>query len=89
MHRFDDVSEVESVIVRLPELIVKLPRRPGEKEPRYAHLLSGEPVQTPMAEAVAPPRADRIAALEAEVAQLRQELGELREQFAQFRKQFE
>jgi uncharacterized protein YceH (UPF0502 family) len=89
MHKFDDVSEVESVIERLPELMVKLPRRPGEKEPRYAHLLSGEPVQTPMAEAVVPPRADRIAALEAEVSQLRQEIGELREQFAQFRKQFE
>lgn len=43
MHRFDDLAEVEAVLDRLPELVVKLPRRPGEKEVRYAHLLSGTP----------------------------------------------
>src|SRR5580704_11945631 len=43
MHRFDDLAEVEAVLDRLPELVVKLPRRPGEKEVRYAHLLSGQP----------------------------------------------
>src|SRR5579862_5211435 len=43
MHPFDDLAEVEAVMERLPELIVKLPRRPGEKEVRYAHLLSGTP----------------------------------------------
>src|SRR5271163_4541859 len=36
MHPFDDLAEVLSVIERQPELIVKLPRRPGEKEVRYA-----------------------------------------------------
>src|SRR6202163_3466447 len=44
LHPFDDLAEVEAVIERLPELIVKLSRRPGEKEVRYAHLLSGTPV---------------------------------------------
>src|ERR1700682_5073256 len=39
MLKFGDLSEVESVIDRMPELITKLPRRPGEKEARYAHLL--------------------------------------------------
>jgi uncharacterized protein len=43
MHAFDDLAEVEAVIERLPELMVKLPRRPGEKEVRYAHLLCGTP----------------------------------------------
>src|SRR5271156_1780022 len=43
MHPFDDLAEVESVLDRMPELAVKLPRRPGEKEARYAHLLSGAP----------------------------------------------
>ena len=43
MHRFDDISEVETVLDRMPELVTKLPRRPGEKEARYAHLLSGAP----------------------------------------------
>ena len=35
------------------------------------------------------PRADRVATLEAEVAQLRQELEDLKQQFARFQKQFE
>jgi uncharacterized protein len=94
MHHFDEVSEVESVLDRMPELVTKLPRRPGEKEARYAHLLSGAPdVAAPALEqavdSIAPPRADRIAALEAEVARLHQELEALRQQFAGFQKQFE
>ena len=43
MHHFDDLAEVEAVIERCAELMVQLPRRPGEKEARYAHLLSGPP----------------------------------------------
>jgi len=94
MHHFDDISEVETVLDRMSELVTKLPRRPGEKEARYAHLLSGAPdVSTPAPEqavdSIAPPRADRIAALEAEVAHLRQELEDLKQQFAGFQKQFE
>jgi uncharacterized protein YceH (UPF0502 family) len=95
MHPFDDLAEVESVLDRMPELVTKLPRRPGEKEARYAHLLSGTPavVSASMEESAAPPatlpRSDRVAGLEAEVAQLRQELEDLKQQFAQFQKQFE
>jgi uncharacterized protein len=79
----------------MPELVTKLPRRPGEKEARYAHLLSGElPVSAaPPASAVKqvdpPPQPSRIGALEAEIAQLRRELEDLKQQFAGFRKQFE
>jgi uncharacterized protein YceH (UPF0502 family) len=100
MHAFDDIAEVESVLERhMPELVTKLPRRPGEKEARYAHLLSGPPpVSGPPAAASDPelaadsfarPRTDRLGGLEAEVAQLRQELEDLKQQFAGFRKQFE
>lgn len=90
MHPFDDLAEVESVIEHLPELITKLPRRPGEKEARYAHLVSGTPAAPENEPAApAPTRPDRIGALEAEVAQLRTELEELKRQFAQFQKQFE
>ena len=94
MHRFDDISEVETVLDRMPELVTKLPRRPGEKEARYAHLLSGAPDVAAAApehavDSIAPGRADRIAALETEVAQLRQELEDLKQQFAGFQKQFE
>ncbi len=90
MHAFDDLGEVEAVIERHPELIVRLPRRPGEKEARYAHLLSGPPeaVDTEAA-APAPVRADRIGALEAEVAALRAEVDHLKQQFAGFKRQFE
>ena len=90
MHSFDDLTQVESVIEHLPELITKLPRRPGEKEARYAHLLSGAPaISENEAEVVQPMRTDRIANLEAEVAELRSDLESLKEQFAGFRKQFE
>ena len=90
MHPFDDLDQVQSVIDRLPELIVKLERRPGEKESRFAHLLSGPPaVSHTEPETPAPHRQDRVATLEAEVAQLRNELEDLKQQFAGFRKQFE
>ena len=90
MHSFEDLAQVESVIEHLPELITKLPRRPGEKEARYAHLLSGAPaIPENEPEAPQPMRSDRIANLEAEVAELRSDLESLKEQFAGFRKQFE
>jgi len=97
MHRFDDLAEVEAVLDRLPELVVKLPRRPGEKEIRYAHLLSGTPAIPETYEEAAPARSDRpdldrsdrINALETEVTQLRDEIENLKEQFAAFRRQFE
>ena len=93
MHPFDDLAEVEAIIERLPELVVKLARRPGEKVARYAHLLSGEP-QTPEPELEATPsqpgvRPDRIALLEAQMTQLRAELDDLKQQFAGFKRQFE
>jgi uncharacterized protein len=92
MHHFDDTSEVEAVLEHhLSALVIKLPRRPGEKEARYAHLLSGEPeMPAALPEHAAPvPRADRISELEADVAHLRAELEDLKQQFARFQKQFE
>ncbi len=93
MHHFDDVSEVEAVLDRMPELVTKLPRRPGEKEARYAQLLAGAPQMAALtpdtAESPAPARVDRLSALETEVAQLRNEVEDLKQQFAGFRKQFE
>ncbi len=94
MHPFDDLAEVESVLDRMGELVAKLPRRPGEKETRYAHLLSGAPAPEtsspePAAASSGPTRFDRIAELEAEVAELRRELEDLKQQFAGFQKQFE
>ena len=93
MHPFDDLAEVETVIERLPELIVKLPRRPGEKEVRYAHLFSGTPAVAETEREAPEPfhavRTDRISALEQEIAQLRSEIEDIKQQFAGFKRQFE
>ncbi len=100
MHRFDDLGQVQSTLQRLaqrePPLVKILPRQPGTKEARYAHLLSGD-VQTQMPQE-AMPRAglghgdadgERVARLENEVAALQKEVAELKLQLAAFRKQFE
>jgi len=101
---FDSLAETEEALqalaTRQPQpLVVKLPRQPGTKEPRYAHLLSG-PVEALPAQATAELRPEparlvvqaeneRIAKLERDVGELRAELAEVRRQFAEFRKQFE
>ena len=99
---FDSLPEVEETLNALasrPEqpLVTKLPRAPGTKESRYAHLLGG-PVEVAASEKLPPPEPatiavraenERVAKLEAETADLRRELAELKQQFADFRRQFE
>ena len=86
---FGDLDDVHYALQRLvehaPPLVTCLPRVPGQKEARYAHLLSGEPDPSdyPSPAPPAPPAVDegleaRIAALESEVAELRRELAALR-----------
>ncbi len=94
MHPFGDLAEVESVLDHMPELVTKRPRRPGEKEARFAHLLSGQPPNSPAAPlpdlvSPGPSPSNRLSALETEVAELRRELDDLKQQFAGFQKQFE
>jgi uncharacterized protein YceH (UPF0502 family) len=72
-------------------LVVQLPRRPGQKELRYAHLLSGQP-QVDLSEPAPPepaPKVDRIEALEQEVSSLRSELSALQARFEEFRREFQ
>lgn len=80
MHHFDDLTQVESVLDHLAQagLATRLPRGPGQKESRYAHLLSGEPVitQEEPAREVLP---DRFGSLEIEVADLRERVRRLEE----------
>jgi uncharacterized protein len=95
---FADHADLEaslaSLCSRAPEpLAILVPRRPGQKEPRFMHLLGG-PLQAGSAPepagvvlpADAPP--DRLATLEQEVTTLRTELSELRAAFDAFRRQF-
>ncbi len=83
MHRFDDLTQVESVLDHLAQagLVVRMGRAPGQKESRYAHLLSGEP-EAASASAEEPSRAvlpDRFGALEIEVSDLRERVRRLEE----------
>lgn len=99
MYRFNDLDEVESILQRLaerePPLVKTLPRQPGTKESRWAHLLSGDfPTSAPesplrVATQVRRQEGDRLAQLENELAQLRREFAELKQQFAELRKLFE
>ena len=99
MHPFDDLGQVQSTLQRLaqrePPLVKMLPRQPGTKESRYAHLLSGDvQIQSPDAipETATTYRTadgERIAHLENEVSTLQNEVANLKQQFAEFRKQFE
>ena len=99
MHRFEDLTDVQSTLqklmIREEPLVKVLPRQPGRKEARYAHLLCGQKTEwdapQPLIEERAESSADneRIAQLEEEVAALRREMSDLREEVARFRKQFE
>jgi uncharacterized protein YceH (UPF0502 family) len=83
LHRFADISSVEAFLEELAgradgALVVELPRLPGSRENRWAHLLSGQPTLEatggrPLAagnQEMEELRA-RVTALEAEVAELR------------------
>jgi uncharacterized protein YceH (UPF0502 family) len=104
LHEFEDLSSVETCLQKLAErqpepLAVLLPRRPGEREPRWAHLMSGEPVISAEPDRYAVtesptrrPASDqesRIAALEAKVESLSEQVGQLVQQLEAFRRQFE
>jgi uncharacterized protein YceH (UPF0502 family) len=102
MAEIRDVTEVEEALEKLATredgpFVVRLPREPGRRDSRYAHLFSGE-VQIDEAaraaesthavasatgtEARGPSNSDRIEKLEQLVAQLRAELDELKAQLS-------
>jgi uncharacterized protein YceH (UPF0502 family) len=101
MHAFEDLSVVHSTLKHLmerePPLVKLLPRQAGNKEARYAHLLSGDVEVSESATAsvreVEPSKSagetERITQLESEIAGLQKEIEDLKAQFAEFRKQFE
>lgn len=91
-HRFADISSVEAFLAELEEraeikggpLVVRLPRAPGEREQRWAHLLNGPvdaaPRQAQAAGSGAPAPAGlqaRVETLEAQVAQLQDQIRQL------------
>jgi len=92
LHRFADLSSVEAFLEELAErpaekggaLVVKLPRAPGAREPRWAQLLGGPVDMSALALTAAevgePDRvaAGEIAALRAQQGAMQAELAELR-----------
>jgi uncharacterized protein YceH (UPF0502 family) len=87
-----------------PPLVKLLPRQPGTKEARYAHLLSGD-VSDPAPQSISSGDSESLSAaheanlgatyserlmeLEREVADMRNEVSELKQQLAAFQKQFQ
>ena len=99
LHHFDDLSAVQSSLQHLmkrePPLVKILPRQPGTKEARYAHLLSGDveaweaKSDAEAAPIVVSADGERMARLEEEVAALHKDVADLKLQFSAFRKQFD
>jgi uncharacterized protein YceH (UPF0502 family) len=91
LHEFSGLDEVEqtlnALISREPDpLVVRLPRQAGQKEVRFAQLLSGEvPVEALVVEK---PREQRVS-LEQKVDMLSAEIEKLRQDFEEFKKQFQ
>lgn len=91
LHEFTGLDEIEQTLNGLisrdsDPLVVRLPRQPGQKEVRFAHLLSGEPK---IEQVTLPDRPQPVESLAQRVERLEIEVGELRRQFDQFKKQFE
>jgi len=93
LHEFAGLDEVEETLSGLishePDpLVARLPRQAGQKEVRFAHLLSGDvPLEAP-----APAAVERVSSrqsLEQKVDALAAEVEKLRLQFEEFKKQFE
>ena len=86
MHSFADISAVEGFLQELAaraagSLVVQLPRLPGSRENRWAHLLSGPPriEAPPAAPAVsADVSLSEVAALKANVTRLEKDIAELK-----------
>jgi len=101
LYEFKELEEVELTLQALmasqPPLVFRLPRQPGTKESRYAHLLAGD-VQVEEREVThrlepatleVRQENEKLARLEEELAHVRGELEELKQQFLDFKKQFE
>lgn len=83
---FKDLEQVTATLHGMAKrdrpLVVELPRQPGKREERYAHLLCGRPkiedmLESAHASSSEPTRSARIEALEAEVAELRAQIDRL------------
>lgn len=97
MYRFEDLESLEGALEKLserqPPLVKRLPRLPGTKEPRYAHLLGGDHPEWSIAESAPASELrasdERTAQLAAEMEEIKRQVADLQQQFTEFKKQFE
>jgi len=92
MHAFEELSEIEATLDGLASreespLVARLPRQPGRKEYRYAHMLGGE-VALDSTGGLGEPDSPTESTRE-KIERLEAEIEELRREFAEFKKQFE
>src|SRR5271167_2724722 len=88
MHQFEDLDAVQFSLQKLmqrePPLVAVVPKQPGTKESRYAHLLSGE-VDVAELQSHGPSQVsksaddERISRLEKAIATLQNEVAELKQ----------
>jgi uncharacterized protein YceH (UPF0502 family) len=85
MHEFVAIDDVEATLRRLAPMVQEIPRRPGQKETRWTHLLSGSvaadfsrPEAPAEAGASTEPLSARVQRLEEQVAALSAELQALK-----------
>jgi uncharacterized protein len=82
----DDVRHhLERLVQRQPALVVQIPRGPGQREDRYAHLLCGPVDAAAISDRIAQRSEAEPSVLEARVAALESEVAALREEFAALR----
>lgn len=94
LHRFADISAVQGFLDELaarPDgpLVVELPRLPGARENRWAHLLSGTPKQDAPVEAARAAGTGAVAELDAKLTRLEAEVAALKAEIARISSRLE
>jgi uncharacterized protein len=100
LYEFSSLEQVDETLKALKTkdepMVVSLPRQPGQKEARFAHLLSGAPQIEETTEASAIEKShrrandsERVTKLEEQVQTLTEQVENLTRQFEEFKKQFE
>jgi uncharacterized protein len=97
LFEFTGLAEVQETLDKLARrddpLLVRLDRQAGQKDARYAHLLSGEIDVTSLPatreRTISSGQSERIERFETELEAMKSDLEAIRSELAEFRKQFE
>lgn len=94
LHRFDEIGDVlgglQKLMEREPPLVALLPRQPGTKEARYAHLLSGAvEAASPATGPVSAHPVETASGLEERVVRLEETISEVRQEMIALRQKID